>query len=46
MVALKLKKKSFKMRGFGVLIATIVLAVVFSIVNRNMLSPYILLITV
>ncbi len=46
MVALKLKKKSFKMREFGVLIAVIALAVVFSIANSMFLSPSNLLITV
>lgn len=46
MVALKLKKKSFKMRELGVLIAVIALAVVFSIANSMFLSPSNLLITV
>lgn len=46
MAALKLKKKSFKMRGLGVLVAVIALAVLFSIANSNFLSPYNLLITV
>jgi len=45
-VALKLKKKSFKMRELGVLIAVIALAVVFSIANSMFLSPSNLLITV
>jgi ribose/xylose/arabinose/galactoside ABC-type transport system permease subunit len=46
MVALRLKKKGFKMRAFGVLIATIILTIVFSIANRNFLSPFNLLITI
>jgi ribose/xylose/arabinose/galactoside ABC-type transport system permease subunit len=39
-------KKNFRMKGLGVLIAVIALAVIFSIASSNFLSPYNLLIII
>lgn len=45
-MALINSKKGIQMKEFGVLIATIVLAVIFFLVNNNFLSPYNLLIII